>query len=151
MTQGNPCKSPVVEEGSPVASELSPVGNEEALTSENKLVGNKIVQAGITDFDYVNACKPLNAEVNKGILIDPVLFKSDSNMDFQKGTSFSDDASDKGLGDTSEGASSGLFSRSDSEEVCGPLSEKSSLHPKDSTSILNKREDSTEFFIDDFN
>lgn len=145
VTQGNPCKSP---EGSPMASELSPLGNGEALPSESKLVGNKIVQAGITNFDYVNDCKPLNAELNKGILIDPLLFKSDSNTDFQKGMSFSDDASDKGLGDTSEGGSSGLFSRSDSEEVCGPLSEKSSLHPRDSTSILNKREDSTEFFID---
>ncbi|XP_050752108.1 bridge-like lipid transfer protein family member 3B isoform X1 [Gymnogyps californianus] len=148
VTQGNPCKSPVVEEGSPMASELSPLGNGEALTSESKLVGSKIVQTGITNFDYVNDCKPLNAEVNKGILIDPLLFKSDSNTDFQKGMSFSDDASDKGLGDTSEGGSSGLFSRSDSEEVCGPLSEKSSLHPRDSASILNKREDSTEFFID---
>ncbi|KAJ7422801.1 UHRF1-binding protein 1-like protein [Pitangus sulphuratus] len=148
VTQGNPCKSPVVEEGSPVASELSPVGNGEALTSESKLVGSKIVEGGITNFNYVNDCKPLNGEVNKGILIDPLLFKSDSNTDFQKGMSFSDDASDKGLGDTSEGGSSGLFSRSDSEEVCGPLSEKSSLNPRDSVSILNKREDSTEFFID---
>uniref|UniRef100_A0A8C3JAT2 UHRF1 binding protein 1 like n=1 Tax=Calidris pygmaea TaxID=425635 RepID=A0A8C3JAT2_9CHAR len=148
VTQGNPCKSPVVEEGSPVASELSPLGNGEALTSESKVIGNKVVQAGVTNFDYVNDCKPLNGEVNKGILIDPLLFKSDSNMDFQKGTSFSDDASDKGLGDTSEGGSSGLFSRSDSEEVCGPLSERSSLQPRDSASLLNKREDSTEFFID---
>uniref|UniRef100_A0A8C3BI04 UHRF1 binding protein 1 like n=1 Tax=Cairina moschata TaxID=8855 RepID=A0A8C3BI04_CAIMO len=142
VTQGNPCKSPVVEKESPVASELSHSGNGVALTSENKLVGNKIV------LDYVSDCKPMNAEVNKGILTDPLLFKSESNTDFQKGMSFSDDASDKGLGDTSEGGSSGLFSRSDSEEVCGPLSDKSSLHHRDSVSILNKREDSTEFFID---
>ncbi|NXF08012.1 UH1BL protein, partial [Smithornis capensis] len=148
VTQGNLCKSPVVEERSPVAAELSPVGNGEALTSESKLIGSKIAEADITDFEYVNDCKPLNAEVNKGILIDPLLFKSDSNTDFQKGMSFSDDASDKGLGDTSEGGSSGLFSRSDSEEVCGPLSEKSNLNPRDSLSILTKREDSTEFFID---
>ncbi|XP_041265745.1 UHRF1-binding protein 1-like isoform X4 [Onychostruthus taczanowskii] len=148
VTQGNSCKSSVEEKGSPMASELSPVGNGETLTSESKLVGSKIVEASITNFGYVNDCKPLNAEVNKGILIDPLLFKSDSNMDFQKAMSFSDDASDKGLGDTSEGGSSGLFSRSDSEEVCGPLSEKSSLNPRDSVSILNKREDSTEFFID---
>ncbi|NXG42560.1 UH1BL protein, partial [Psilopogon haemacephalus] len=147
LTQGNPCKSPVVEEGSPVASEVSPLGNGETLTSESKLVGNK-VQTGVTGFGYVSDPKPLNAEVNKGILIDPLLFKSDSSMDLQKGASFSDDASDKGLGDTSEGGSSGLFSRSDSEEVCGPLSEKSSSHPRDSASIFNKREDSTEFFID---
>ncbi|XP_063252310.1 bridge-like lipid transfer protein family member 3B [Prinia subflava] len=148
VTQDNPCKSPVEEEESPMASELSPVGNRETLTSESKLVGSKIVEAGITNFSFVNDCKPLSAEVNKGILIDPLLFKSDSNTDFQKALSFSDDASDKGLGDTSEGGSSGLFSRSDSEEVCGPLSEKSSLNPRDSVSILNKREDSTEFFID---
>jgi len=148
VTQGSPCKSPVVEERSLMASELSPLGNGEALTSESKSAGNKMVQAGMTNFDYVNDCKPLNAEVNKGIVIDPLLFKSDSNMDFQKGASFSDDASDKGLGDTSEGGSSGLFSRSDSEEVCGPLSEKSSLHPRDSASIFTRREDSTEFFVD---
>lgn len=147
LTQGNPCKSPVVEEGSPVASELSPLGNGETLTSESKLVGNKM-QTGVSDFDYVSDSKLLNAEVNKGILIDPLLFKSDSNMDLQKGASFSDDASDKGLGDTSEGGSSGLFSRSDSEEVCGPLSEKSSSHARDSASIFNKREDSAEFFTD---
>ncbi|XP_042671517.1 UHRF1-binding protein 1-like isoform X4 [Centrocercus urophasianus] len=147
VTQGNPCKSPVVEEGSPMASELSPLGNGEALTSENKLVNNKMEQAGINNIDYVSDCKPTNVEV-KGVLMDPLLFKSDSTMDFQKGTSFSDDASDKGLGDTSEGGSSGLFSRSDSEEVCGPLSDRSGLHHRDSLSILSKREDSTEFFID---
>uniref|UniRef100_A0A669PTX8 UHRF1 binding protein 1 like n=1 Tax=Phasianus colchicus TaxID=9054 RepID=A0A669PTX8_PHACC len=147
VTQGNPCKSPVVEEGSPVASELSPLGNGEALTSENKLVDNKMEQAGINNIDYVSDCKPANAEV-KGVLMDPLLFKSDSTMDFQKGTSFSDDASDKGLGDTSEGGSSGLFSRSDSEEVYGPLSDRSGLHHRDSLSLLSKREDSTEFFID---
>uniref|UniRef100_A0A803YQF5 Bridge-like lipid transfer protein family member 3B n=1 Tax=Meleagris gallopavo TaxID=9103 RepID=A0A803YQF5_MELGA len=147
VTQGNPCKSPVVEEGSPMASELSPLGNGEALTSENKLVNNKMEQGGINNIDYVSDCKPTNAEV-KGVLMDPLLFKSDSTMDFQKGTSFSDDASDKGLGDTSEGGSSGLFSRSDSEEVYGPLSDRSGLHHRDSLSILSKREDSTEFFTD---
>ncbi|XP_021265501.1 UHRF1-binding protein 1-like isoform X1 [Numida meleagris] len=147
VTQGNPCKSPVVEEESPMASELSPLGNGEVLNSENKAVNNKMEQAGINNIDYESDCKPMNAEV-KGVLMDPLLFKSDSTIDFQKGTSLSDDASDKGLGDTSEGGSSGLFSRSDSEEVYGPLSDKSGLHHRDSLSILSKREDSTEFFID---
>ncbi|OXB70302.1 UNVERIFIED_CONTAM: hypothetical protein H355_010734, partial [Colinus virginianus] len=147
VTQGNACKSPVVEEESPVASEHSPLGNGEALNSENKLVNNKLEQAGINNIEYISNCKPVNAEV-KGVLMDPLLFKSDSTMDFQKGISFSDDASDKGLGDTSEGGSSGLFSRSDSEEVYGSLSDKSGLHHRDSLSILNKREDSTDFFID---
>ena len=147
VSQGNPCKSPVVEGGSPMASELSPLGNGEAHTSENKSANNKMEQSGINNIDYVSDCKPVNAEV-KGVLMDPLLFKSDSTMDFQKGTSFSDDASDKGLGDTSEGGSSGLFSRSDSEEVYGPLSDRSGLYHRDSLSILSKREDSTEFFID---
>eukprot|EP00076_Gallus_gallus_P045140 XP_025010678.1 UHRF1-binding protein 1-like isoform X3 [Gallus gallus] len=147
VSQGNPCKSPVVEGGSPMASELSALGNGEALTSENKSANNKMEQSAINNIDYVSDCKPVNAEV-KGVLMDPLLFKSDSTMDFQKGTSFSDDASDKGLGDTSEGGSSGLFSRSDSEEVYGPLSDRSGLHHRDSLSILSKREDSTEFFID---
>jgi len=130
-----------------MASELSPLGNGEAHTSENKSANNKMEQSGINNIDYVSDCKPVNAEV-KGVLMDPLLFKSDSTVDFQKGTSFSDDASDKGLGDTSEGGSSGLFSRSDSEEVYGPLSDRSGLYHRDSLSILSKREDSTEFFID---
>ncbi|XP_062441827.1 bridge-like lipid transfer protein family member 3B isoform X1 [Rhea pennata] len=148
LSQGNPCKSPGVEKESPMASELSPSENGEGLTSESKLVNNKVMQASITNFDYVSDCKPVSAEVNKGILMDHLLFKSDSNVDFQKGMSFSDDASDKGLGDTSEGGSSELLSRSDSEEVCGPLSDKSSLHHRDSVTILNKREDSAESFIE---
>ncbi|NXD15571.1 UH1BL protein, partial [Nothocercus nigrocapillus] len=148
VTQGNPCKSPAVEEESPVASELSPLENGESLASESKLGINKVVQGGTANFDYASDCKPMNAEVSKGVLMDHLLFKSDSNMDFQKGMSLSDDASDKGLGDTSEGGSSGLFSRSDSEEVCGPLGDRSSLHHRDSGTILSKREDSAEFFFE---
>ncbi|NXA36883.1 UH1BL protein, partial [Eudromia elegans] len=148
LTQGNPCKPPAAEEESPVASELSPLENGENLASESKLGNNKVVQGGTANFDYASDCKPMNTEDNKGILMDHPLLKSDSNMDFQKGMSLSDDASDKGLGDTSEGGSSGLFSRSDSEEVCGPLGDKSSLHHRDSVTLLNKREDSAEFFFE---
>ncbi|NXA54185.1 UH1BL protein, partial [Nothocercus julius] len=148
VTQGNPCKSSAVEEESPAASELSPLENGESLASESKLGINKVVQGGTANFDYASDCKPMNAEVSKGVLMDHLLFKSDSNMDFQKGMSLSDDASDKGLGDTSEGGSSGLFSRSDSEEVCGPLGDRSSLHHRDSGTILSKREDSAEFFFE---
>ncbi|XP_010227119.1 PREDICTED: UHRF1-binding protein 1-like, partial [Tinamus guttatus] len=147
VTQGNPCKSPAVEEESLVASVLSPLENGESLASESKL-GNKVVQGGATNFDYASDCKPMNAEGNKGISMDHLLSKSDSSMDFQKGMSLSDDASDKGLGDTSEGGSSGLFSRSDSEEVCGPLGDRSSWHHRDSGTILSKREDSAEFFFE---
>ncbi|NWX99752.1 UH1BL protein, partial [Nothoprocta ornata] len=148
LTQGNSCKSPAVEEESPMASELSPLENGGSLASESKLSNNKVAQGGTTNFDYASDCKPMNAEVSKGILMDQLLFKSDSNMDFQKGMSLSDDASDKGLGDTSEGGSSGLFSRSDSEEVCGPLGDKSNLHHRDSVTMLSKREDSAEFFFE---
>ncbi|KYO17539.1 UHRF1-binding protein 1-like isoform A [Alligator mississippiensis] len=68
-----------------------------------------------------------------------------SDIDFHKRISFSDDSSDKCLGKTNE-EESGLFSRSDSEEICGPLGDKSSLYYRDSVNVVNSEEDSTEFF-----
>uniref|UniRef100_A0A8C8SVB9 UHRF1 binding protein 1 like n=2 Tax=Pelusios castaneus TaxID=367368 RepID=A0A8C8SVB9_9SAUR len=147
VAQAKPCKSPVLEEESLIA-DLSPLENEEALVSESKQITNDTTQTGSVDINYVTDCKSASTEVNKVVLIDPLLFKSDSDTDFQKGILFSDDASDKCLGKTTEEDGSGLFSRSDSEEVCVALSDKGSLYSRDSLNVLNNREDSTELFTD---
>ncbi|XP_067415837.1 bridge-like lipid transfer protein family member 3B isoform X2 [Emydura macquarii macquarii] len=147
VAQAKPCKSPVLEEESLMAEDLSPLENEEALVSESKLITNDIMQTGTVGINYVTDCRSASTEVNKVVLMDPLL-KSYSDMDFQKEISFSDDTPDKCLGKTNEEDSSGLFSRSDSEEVCLAVSDKSSLYSRDSVNVLNNREDSTELFTD---
>uniref|UniRef100_A0A674IH12 Bridge-like lipid transfer protein family member 3B n=1 Tax=Terrapene triunguis TaxID=2587831 RepID=A0A674IH12_9SAUR len=146
VAQAKPCKSPVLEEESLMAEDLSPLENEETLVSESKLITNDITQTDSVDINYVT--ESASTEVNKVILMDPLLFKSDSDMDFQKGISFSDDALDTCLGKTNEDDCSGLFSRSDSEEVCVALSDKSSLYSRDLVNVLNNREDCIELFTD---
>ncbi|XP_073183523.1 bridge-like lipid transfer protein family member 3B isoform X3 [Lepidochelys kempii] len=146
VAQAKPCKSPVLEEESLMAEDLSPLENEETLVSESKLITNDITQTDSVDINYVT--ESVSTEVNKVILMDPLLLKSDSDTDFQKGISFSDDTSDTCLGKTHEDDCSGLFSRSDSEEVCVALSDKSSLYSRDLVNVLNNREDSVELFID---
>uniref|UniRef100_A0A7M4FPH9 Bridge-like lipid transfer protein family member 3B n=1 Tax=Crocodylus porosus TaxID=8502 RepID=A0A7M4FPH9_CROPO len=138
ITQANPCKSPVLEEESPVASDLSPLKNGEAFASESKLTDT--TQTGSVDVNSVT-------EVNRTNLMDSLVPQSSSDIDFHKRISFLDDSSDKCLGKTSE-EESGLFSRSDSEEICGPLGDKSSLYYRESVNVLNSEEESTEFFTD---
>nr|XP_042715709.1 UHRF1-binding protein 1-like isoform X3 [Chrysemys picta bellii] len=146
VAQAKPCKSPVLEEESLMTEDLSPLENEETLVSESKLITNDITQTDSVDINYET--ESVSTEVNKVILMDPLLFKSDRDMDFQKGISFSDDALDTCLGKTNEDDCSGLFSRSDSEEVCVALSDKSNLYSRDLVNVLNNREDSIELFTD---
>uniref|UniRef100_A0A7M4FRR0 Bridge-like lipid transfer protein family member 3B n=1 Tax=Crocodylus porosus TaxID=8502 RepID=A0A7M4FRR0_CROPO len=107
ITQANPCKSPVLEEESPVASDLSPLKNGEAFASESKLTDT--TQTGSVDVNSVT-------EVNRTNLMDSLVPQSSSDIDFHKRISFLDDSSDKCLGKTSE-EESGLFSRNDDKNI----------------------------------
>ncbi|XP_075790230.1 bridge-like lipid transfer protein family member 3B isoform X2 [Pelodiscus sinensis] len=146
VAQAKPCKSSVLEDESITAEALSPLVKEEILVSESKLITNDTTQS--VGMNYVTECKSESTEANKVILMDPLLFKSDSDMDFQAGILFLDDTSDKCLGKTNEDVYSGLFSRSDSDEVCVELSDKSSLYSRDLLNVLNNREDSIELLTD---
>ncbi|KAH0616778.1 hypothetical protein JD844_028163 [Phrynosoma platyrhinos] len=146
VMQGTSCKSPALEEGSPVASDLSPVENGETHGSESKLVPAHTTQMSQSDTNILIDCQSVNADFDKAVLIDP-LFKSENEMDLRRGSSFSDDASEK-LGKINDENSSGLFSRSDSEEICESLSDGSSTYARELVNMLNYREGSIEMLME---
>ncbi|XP_042324015.1 UHRF1-binding protein 1-like isoform X2 [Sceloporus undulatus] len=146
VMQGISCKSPALEEGSPIPSDLSPVENGETQGSESKLVPAQTAQMSQSDTNILTDCQSVNADFNKAVLTDP-LFKSENEMDLRRGSSFSDDASEK-LGKINDENSSGLFSRSDSEEICESLSDGSSTYARELVNTLNYREGSIEVLME---
>nr|XP_060633236.1 bridge-like lipid transfer protein family member 3B [Anolis sagrei ordinatus] len=146
VMQGASCKSPALEEESPIASDLSPMGNGETHGSESKLVPPHSAQMSQSDTNILTDCQSANADFNKVNLIDPLL-KSESEMDLRRGSSCSDDTSEK-FGKLNDENSSGLFSRSDSEEICESLSDKSSTYTRELVNMLNCREGSIEMLME---
>ncbi|XP_058046568.1 bridge-like lipid transfer protein family member 3B isoform X2 [Ahaetulla prasina] len=135
LVQGSMCNPPILEQGGPVTSDPLPMENRESYESESKLVSTSTTQINNIDINVVTNCESLNTNLN--LPIDPVL-KSNSDMDLPSETSFLNDAAEKHWRKMNE-SNSGLFSRSDSEEICESLSDNS--FPRELADTSNCRED----------
>ncbi|KAG8138008.1 hypothetical protein E2320_003948 [Naja naja] len=142
LVQGSMCNPPVLEQGGPGTSDLLPMENREAYESESKLVSTSTTQMNNLDINVVTNCGSLNANLN--LLIDPVL-KSNSDMNLPSESSFLNDAAEKLWRKMNEESNSGLFSRSDSEEICESLSDNS--FPRELADMSNCREDNVKILM----
>ncbi|ETE60351.1 UHRF1-binding protein 1-like protein, partial [Ophiophagus hannah] len=142
LVQGSMCNPPVLEQGGPGTSDLLPMENREAYESESKLVSTSTPQMNNLDINVVTNCGSLNTNLN--LLIDPVL-KSNSDMNLPSESSFLNDAAEKLWRKMNEESNSGLFSRSDSEEICESLSDNS--FPRELADMSNCREDNVKILM----
>ncbi|XP_073940301.1 bridge-like lipid transfer protein family member 3B isoform X2 [Castor canadensis] len=137
----NTLKSPVSESMSPVVSDYLPTENGELLSSKRKQFGGINPMRRVT-INHMSDNRSMSVDLSHIPLKDPLLFKSASDTNLQKGTSFMDYLSDKHLGKISEDESSGLVYKSGSGENGLEVSDKKDLPYTDSNSVLNYREDS---------
>uniref|UniRef100_U3F5N8 UHRF1-binding protein 1 n=2 Tax=Micrurus TaxID=8634 RepID=U3F5N8_MICFL len=142
LVQGSMCNPPVLERGGPGTSDLLPMENREAYESESKLVSTSTTQMNNLDINVVTNCGSLNTNLN--LLIDPVL-KSNSDINLPSESSFLNDAAEKLWRKMNEESNSGLFSRSDSEEICESLSDNS--FPRELADMSNCREDNIKILM----
>ncbi|XP_026550036.1 UHRF1-binding protein 1-like isoform X1 [Notechis scutatus] len=142
LVQGSICNPPVLEQGGPGTSDLLPTENREAYESESKLVSTSTTQMNNLDINVVSNCGSLNTNLN--LLIDPVL-KSNSDMNLPSESSFLNDTAEKLWRKVNEESNSGLFSHSDSEEICELLSDNS--FPRELADMSNCREDNIKILM----
>lgn len=142
LVQGSICNPPILEQGGPGTSDLLPMENREAYESESKLVSTSTTQMNNLDINVVTNSGSLNTNLN--LLIDPVL-KSNSDMNLPSESSFLNDAAEKLWRKINEESNSGLFSHSDSEEICESLSDNS--FPRELADMSNCREDPIKMLI----
>ncbi|XP_013907881.1 PREDICTED: UHRF1-binding protein 1-like [Thamnophis sirtalis] len=142
LVQGSMCNPSILEQGDPGTSDPLPMENREAYESESKLVSTSTTQMNNLDINIVTNCGSLNTNLN--LLIDPVL-KSNIDMDLPSESSFLNDAAEKLWRKMNEESNSGLFSRSDSGEICESLSDNS--FPRELADMSNCREDPIKMLV----
>lgn len=138
----NTPKSPVCESLSPVVPDYLTTENGEFLSSKRKQNINSINQIRSVTVNHMSDSRSLSVDLSHVPLTNPLLFKSASDTNLQKGTSFLDCLSDKHLGKISEDESSGLVYKSSSGEIGSEISNRKDSSCTDSNSVLNYREDS---------
>ncbi|XP_039733933.1 bridge-like lipid transfer protein family member 3B isoform X2 [Pteropus medius] len=139
VDQANTLKSPVSESVSPVVPDYLPTENGEFLSSKRK-VSSGINQIRNITVNHMSDSRSMSVDLSHVPSKDPLLFKSASDTNLQRGISFLDYLSDKNLGKISEDESSGIVCKSGSREI---ESDKKDLSYTHSNSILNYREDSS--------
>ncbi|XP_034499315.1 UHRF1-binding protein 1-like isoform X1 [Ailuropoda melanoleuca] len=142
VDQGNTLKSPVAESVSPTVPDYLPTENGEFLSSKRKQVSSSINQIRSVTINHMSDNRSMSVDLSHVPSKDPLLFKSASDTNLQKGISFLDCLSDKNLGKISEDESSGIVCKSGSGEIGSETSDKKDSSYTDSNSVLNHREDS---------
>ncbi|OWK16938.1 UHRF1BP1L, partial [Cervus elaphus hippelaphus] len=149
VDQANTLKSPVSESVSPMVPDYLPAENGEFLSSKRKQVSSGINQIRSITLNHMSDNRSMSVDLSHGPLKDPLLFKSASDTNLQKDTSFLDYLSDKNLGKISEDESSGIVCQSGSGEIGSETNGKKDSSYTDSNSVLNYREDSSILSFDD--
>ncbi|XP_066213124.1 bridge-like lipid transfer protein family member 3B isoform X1 [Saccopteryx leptura] len=147
LDQANTLKFPVSESVNPVVSHCLPTENGEFLSSKRKQVSgtNQIRSRTV---NHLSDNRSLSVDLSHVPLKDPLLFKSASDTNLQKGISFLDYLSDKNLEKISEDESSRILCKSGSGEIGLETSDQKNLSYTDSNSVLKYREDSSMLSFD---
>ncbi|KAM8780061.1 bridge-like lipid transfer protein family member 3B isoform 2-T2 [Rhynchonycteris naso] len=147
VDQASTLKFSVSESVSPVVSHCLPTENGELLSSKRKQVsGINQIRSGTVNHTSDN--RSMSVDLSHVPLKDPLLFKSASDTNLQKGISFLDYLSDKNLEKISEDESGGILCKSGSVEIGLETSDQKNLSYTDSNSVLNYREDSSMLSFD---
>ncbi|KAF6122471.1 UHRF1 binding protein 1 like [Phyllostomus discolor] len=149
VDQANTLKSPVSESVIPVSDYL-PTENGEFLSSKKKQVTSGINQIRSATVNHKSDNRSMSVDLSHVPLKDPLLFKSASDTNLQKGISILDYLSDKNLEKISEDESSGILCKSGSGEIGLETGDRKDLSYTDSNSVLNYREDSSVLSFDNY-
>uniref|UniRef100_A0A671FVV0 Bridge-like lipid transfer protein family member 3B n=1 Tax=Rhinolophus ferrumequinum TaxID=59479 RepID=A0A671FVV0_RHIFE len=148
VDHANTLKSPVSESVTPMVPDYLPSENGEFLSSKRKQVSRGTNQIRSVTVNHMSDNRSMSVDLSHVPLKDPLLFKSASDTNLQKGISFLDYLSDKNLGKISEDESSGIICKSGSQEIGSETSDKKDLSYTNSNSVLNSREDSSVLSFD---
>ncbi|XP_036878895.1 bridge-like lipid transfer protein family member 3B isoform X1 [Manis javanica] len=148
VNQANTLKSPVSENVSPMVPDDLPTENEQFLSSKRKQISDGINKIRSVTLNHMSDNRSMSVDLSHVPLKDPLLFKSASDTNLQKGISFLDYLSDKNLGKISEDESSGIVCKTGSGEIGSETSDKKDSSYTDSNSILTYGEDSSMLSFD---
>ncbi|XP_075407228.1 bridge-like lipid transfer protein family member 3B [Tenrec ecaudatus] len=143
VCQASTLKSPVSERVSPVVSNYLPPENGEILSSKRKQANSGINQIRSVTVNPMADSRSLSVDLSHVPLKDPLLFKSASDTNLQKGISFTDYLSDKTLGKICEDESGGIVYKGSSGEIGPEISDRKDVSSTDSSRVLGYREDSS--------
>lgn len=136
-------RSPASESGSPLLPDYLPAENGGILSSKRKQGGTGVHRIRNATLSHMSDNRSMSVDLSHAPLKDPLLFKSASDTNLQKGTSFLDYLSDKHLGKISEDESSGLVYKSGAGEMASEVSHRKGVACTDSDSVSDYRESAT--------